>query len=106
MILRNPVGCQWVAPGDTADLSFSWYRGSPIGRERALDGATGRDIRDITVGGHRGFSSRDRNNLCEVGVGLGDDFFLWSIRYLVAPSGTSVCDIATKLAGLTVERAA
>jgi hypothetical protein len=33
---KNSVGCQWLAGGGILGphFSFSWYRGSPIGRER------------------------------------------------------------------------
>ena len=35
---RNSAGCQWLAGGGVLGphFSFSWFRGSPIGRERKL----------------------------------------------------------------------
>lgn len=106
-IVRDPVGCQW----DTGDLvegshvSFTWYRGSPIGRERTIDGAVGRNVQDLTIDGRPGFSSQSGATLCEVGVGYGDDFFLWSVAYGAAPPNGDVCDVARSLATTTAERA-
>ena len=109
-VVRDPVGCQWDVGelGEGAHASFTWYRGSPIGRERAIDNAVGRDVRDVTIEGAPGFSSRYRSTLCEVGVQYGDDFFLWSIDYgagAARPPHGDVCDAAQELATMTAERA-
>ncbi len=110
-VVRDPVGCQWDVGGlgEGPHASFTWYRGSPIGRERAIDNAVGRDVRDVTIEGAPGFVSRFRSTLCEVGVQYGDDFFLWSIDYGAGaddgPPRGDVCDAAKALAAMTAERA-
>ncbi|WP_268968816.1 DUF3558 domain-containing protein [Tomitella fengzijianii] len=108
--VRDTVGCQWDVGtlGVGSHVSFTWYRGSPIGRERAIDNAVGRDVSDVTIGGRPGFSSRIGPSLCEVGVDYGADFFLWSVDYgadTAGPPEGGVCDAATSLAAMTAERA-
>ncbi|WP_235681488.1 DUF3558 domain-containing protein [Tomitella gaofuii] len=108
--VRDTVGCQWdVGLVDLGShVSFTWYRGSPIGRERAIDGAVGRVVQDVTVAGQPGFSSQADSSLCEVGVQYGADFFLWSVSYGVdepSPPTGGVCDVAMTLATMTAERA-
>lgn len=107
--LRNLVGCTWddtsSGPmGSRGHGSFSWYRGSPIEREHSIVGITGRDVRAISIGGKDGYEARDHGGaLCEVAVGLGDDFFLWSVvQTAVDPDS---CAVARELATLTVQRA-
>ncbi|WP_345602982.1 DUF3558 domain-containing protein [Tomitella cavernea] len=108
--VRDTVGCQWdVGLVDVGShVSFTWYRGSPIGRERAIDGAVGRDVQEVAVGGRPGFSSQSDSSLCEVGVQYGADFFLWSVSYGVdmpSPPAGGVCGVAMTLATMTAERA-
>ncbi len=108
-VVRDPVGCQWDVGtlGDGTHVSFTWYRGSPIGRERSIDGAVGRQVSDVTVDGHPGFLSRTGTGLCEAGVSYGGDFFLWSLDFsaTAAPPQGDACDAATRLATMTAERA-
>lgn len=103
--LRNLVGCQFDAPGAPEHGSFSWYRGSPIGRERAIVDTVGRTVRDVTIGGRDGYVAQTRDgSLCEVGIAMGDDFFVWSL-VLSPVLGHDACASAQQFAALTVERA-
>ena len=54
---KNSVGCQWLAGGGILGphFSFSWYRGSPIGRERKTEELSRSSVEDINISGHGGF---------------------------------------------------
>ncbi|WP_072805601.1 DUF3558 domain-containing protein [Rhodococcoides yunnanense] len=106
MITRNSVGCEWEVGGFTGpSVSFSWYRGSPIARERAGSELIGRPAEDIEIDGHPGFAAATDNYLCEVGVEFGKDFMHWSVTYGDQPPTADPCVVAKQLAELTVERA-
>ncbi|MDV8021936.1 DUF3558 domain-containing protein [Rhodococcus sp. IEGM 1330] len=103
-ITRNSVGCQWETTGfGGPGVSFSWYRGSPIGRERAGSELIGRPAKDIEIDGNPGFEA-EMGALCEIGVQFGDDFFHWSITYSFEPAARPPCDVGNELATLAVER--
>ena len=53
----NSVGCQWLAGGGILGphFSFTWYRGSPIGRERKTEELSRTSVEDINIEGHSGF---------------------------------------------------
>ncbi|OZC73072.1 hypothetical protein CH274_26160 [Rhodococcus sp. 06-418-5] len=103
-ITRNSVGCQWETVGfGGPGVSFSWYRGSPIGRERAGSELIGRPAKDIEIDGNPGFEA-EQGALCEIGVQFGDDFFHWSITYSDQPAARPPCEVGNELATLTVER--
>ncbi|WP_430333813.1 DUF3558 domain-containing protein [Rhodococcus sp. ACT016] len=108
-VVRNSVGCEWqssVQDGQgSPHVSFSWYRGSPIGRERAGSELIGRPATDVEIGAHPGFVSSLSSRLCELGVQFGDDFVHWSISYAGAAPTADPCRAARQLAELTVERA-
>lgn len=107
-VVRNSVGCEWqTSPGQDKNaphFSFSWYRGSPIGRERAGSELIGRPASDIEIGGHPGFESALSSRLCELGVQFGDDFVHWSIAYGKSDPTADPCTAARHLAELTVAR--
>ncbi len=104
-VLRNLVGCQWDSAAGDGHGSFTWYRGSPIEREYTIVDTVGRTVRAISIDGHDGYEGRTSDGLlCEVGVGLGDDFFVWSLVLPPAP-GRDTCEVATELAMTTLERA-
>lgn len=106
MITRNSIGCEWEVAGSTGpSVSFSWYRGSPIERERSGSELIGRPADDIEIDGHPGFSAATDNYLCEVGVQFGKDFMHWSVTYGDQIPAADPCAVAEQLAGLTVERA-
>jgi hypothetical protein len=101
---RNSVGCQWLAGGGILGphFSFSWYRGSPIGRERKTEELSRASVEDVNINGHSGFiaignESQLGDSLCEVGIQFQDDFIEWSISFSQKPFPPP-CDIAKELA--------
>jgi hypothetical protein len=106
---RNSAGCQWLAGGSIAGphFSFTWYRGSPIGRERKTEELSRASVEDINIEGHDGFIAvgeipdisnpqRVLVNLCEIGIQFGDDFIEWSISFAQEPF-PDPCDVAKEL---------
>jgi hypothetical protein len=100
---RNSVGCQWVVGNGTTGplVSFAWFRGSPIGRERAAESRMRTRVDDVNIDGHPGFIAiasdpRLGDRLCDVGIQFQDDFFEWSIQFTRKPF-PNPCDIATEL---------
>ena len=101
---KNSVGCQWLAGGGILGphFSFSWYRGSPIGRERKTEELSRSSVEDININGHSGFIAVGNDpslgdSLCEVGIQFGDDFIEWSVNFSQKPF-PSACDVAKELA--------
>ncbi|HTQ22387.1 DUF3558 domain-containing protein [Mycobacterium sp.] len=101
---KNSVGCQWLAGGGISGphFSFSWYRGSPIGRERKTEELSRASVDDININGHGGFIAVGNepnlgDSLCEVGIQFQDDFIEWSISFSQKPFPPP-CDIAKELA--------
>ena len=105
---KNSVGCQWLAGGGILGphFSFTWYRGSPIGRERKTEELSRASVEDINIEGHDGFIALGDdptlgNNLCEVGIQYDDDFIEWSISFSQKPF-PDPCDIAKELTRQTI----
>ncbi len=100
---HNSVGCQWVVGNGTTGplVSFAWFRGSPIGRERAAEDRMRTRVDDINIDGHTGFIAvandpRLGDRLCDVAIQFQDDFFEWSVQFTRNPF-PNPCDIATEL---------
>jgi hypothetical protein len=100
---RNSVGCQWLQGGGILGphFSFTWYRGSPIGRERKTEELSRASVEDINIEGHSGFIALGEdptigNNLCEIGIQYQDDFIEWSISFAEKPY-PDPCDVAKEL---------
>jgi hypothetical protein len=101
---RNSAGCQWLLDGGIVGphFSFTWYRGSPIGRERETEVRQRTSVDDITIEGHSGFVAVQADpvaqvdSLCEVGIQFDDDFIEWSISFAEQPFPPP-CDIAKEL---------
>ena len=100
---RNSVGCQWLVGGGILGphFSFTWYRGSPIGRERKTEELQRTSVDDINIEGHNGFIAVGQDptlgtNLCEIGIQFSDDFIEWSISYAEKPF-PDPCDVAKEL---------
>ena len=100
---KNSVGCQWLAGGGISGphFSFSWYRGSPIGRERKTEELSRASVEDININGHGGFIAVGNepalgDSLCEVGIQFQDDFIEWSVSFSQKPFPPA-CDIAKEL---------
>jgi len=99
----NSVGCQWLAGGGILGphFSFSWYRGSPIGRERKTEELTRTSVDDINIEGHDGWVAVGTDpmlgdNLCEIAIQFDDDFVEWSVSFAQKPFPPA-CDVAKEL---------
>ncbi|NLE78381.1 MAG: DUF3558 domain-containing protein [Rhodococcus sp.] len=104
-VTRNSVGCVWEVGGVAGpSVTYSWYRGSPIGRERAGSELIGRPAADIEIGGHTGFIASASDYLCEIGIAFGGDFVHWSIMYGDSRPAHDPCQVGRALAEKTVER--
>jgi hypothetical protein len=100
---KTSVGCQWLSGGSILGphFSFTWFRGSPIGRERKTEELTRASVEDINIEGHNGFIATGDDpilgtNLCEIGIQFQDDFIEWSISYNDQPF-PDPCDVAKEL---------
>nr|WP_294638049.1 DUF3558 domain-containing protein [uncultured Rhodococcus sp.] len=102
---KNAVRCRWDAPDSGAYAMFTWYRGSPIDRERTVAGRIGREIADIDADGHPGFTARGNDLSCEAGVESGNGFLHWSVNYAFATPPTDSCSVVEDLARATVQNA-
>jgi hypothetical protein len=106
---KNSVGCQWLQSGGILGphFSFTWYRGSPIGRERKIETLSRTSVDDIDIQGNKGFIQTDPTTsseiLCEIGIQFGDDFFEWSISFDREPFPPA-CDVARQLAQQTITK--
>ena len=99
----NSVGCQWLAGGGILGphFSFTWYRGSPIGRERKTEELSRTSVEDINIEGHSGFVAVGTDptlgdNLCEIAIQFNDDFIEWSVSFAEKPFPPA-CDVAKVL---------
>ncbi|GAB20804.1 hypothetical protein GOEFS_132_00350 [Gordonia effusa NBRC 100432] len=107
LVAETTAECQWVA-GSSARVSFNWYRGSPLDRERGGVELTKDDIQDITISGHSGFIA-SAGTVCETGIGFDADFIEWSAR--MDEEGVNnvgidkVCQAVRELARMSIERA-
>lgn len=108
---QNSVGCQWLAGGGILGphFSFSWYRGSPIGRERKTEELSRASVEDININGHSGFIAIGNepnlgDSLCEVGIQFQDDFIEWSVSFSQKPFPPP-CDIARELTRQSIANA-
>lgn len=110
--VNNPSACEWVTAQDQLGPQFSWnwYRGSPIGRERATIQLSRDSVEDISIDGHAGFIGSS-TGICEIGIGFGADFFEWSVSYGLAENGQTVppnaeiCATAKSLATQSIANA-
>lgn len=108
---QNSAGCQWLAGGGILGphFSFSWYRGSPIGRERKTEELTRTRVDDITIDGHPGFLAVGTvpmlgDALCEIGIQFDDDFIEWSVSFARAPF-PDPCEVAKELTSQSIANA-
>jgi hypothetical protein len=105
---KTSVGCQWLSGGSILGphFSFTWFRGSPIGRERKTEELSRTSVEDVNIEGHSGFIAMGDDptlgqNLCEVGIQFNDDFIEWSISYSQKPF-PDPCDVAKELTRQTI----
>lgn len=110
--VNNPSVCEWVTAQDQLgpQFSFNWYRGSPIGRERATIQLSRDSVEDITIDGNSGFIGSS-TGICEIGIAFGADFFEWSVSYGIPEDGQTtppvaeICETAKTLATQTIANA-
>jgi hypothetical protein len=108
---KNSVGCQWLLNGGIVGphFSFTWFRGSPIGRERKTEELSRTSVEDINVEGQDGFIAIGTDpqlgdNLCEIGIQFDDDFIEWSVSF--AREGfPDPCDVARELTAQSIRNA-
>ncbi|MEV3902058.1 MULTISPECIES: DUF3558 domain-containing protein [unclassified Mycobacterium] len=101
---KTSVGCQWLAGGSILGphFSFTWFRGSPIGRERKTEELSRDTVEDVNIEGHDGFIASSQDlieggiNLCEIGIQFDDDFIEWSVSYDQKPF-PDPCQVAREL---------
>jgi hypothetical protein len=108
---KNSVGCQWLAGGGIIGphFSFTWFRGSPIGRERKTEELSRTSVDNINIDGHDGFVAIGTDpvagaDLCEIGIQFGDDFIEWSVSFASQPY-PDPCNVAKQLASQSIENA-
>ncbi len=108
---RNSAGCQWLIGGTFRGplISFAWFRGSPIGRERKTEELSRTSVDDITIDGHSGFvaiadDAQHGEKLCDVAIQYQDDFFEWSVEFS-RRRNPDPCDIAKELARQSIAAA-
>ncbi|WOC11634.1 DUF3558 family protein [Gordonia sp. MP11Mi] len=101
-VIDNPSACEWRRGATSApSVSFNWYRGSPIGRERGTEQLQRDVTQDYEVDGHPGFIAH-HGSICEAGIGWDADFIEISVMS-AAPDGTSsmttdqTCDATKRL---------
>jgi len=99
----NSVGCQWLAGGGILGphFSFTWFRGSPIGRERKTEELSRTSVDDVSIEGHDGWIAVGTDptlgdNLCEIAIGFNDDFVEWSVSFS-EKAYPPPCDVAKEL---------
>ncbi|MGA9872271.1 MAG: DUF3558 domain-containing protein [Rhodococcus sp. (in: high G+C Gram-positive bacteria)] len=102
---QNAVSCRWDSADTGSYAMFTWYRASPIDRERTVAGRIGREISTIEADGHPGFTARGNDTSCEAGVENGDGFLHWSVNYVFSVPSRDVCQVTEALAQATVENA-
>ena len=107
----NSVGCQWLQGGGILGphFSFTWYRGSPIGRERKTEELSRTSVEDLNIEGHSGWIAIGDdpnlgNNLCEIGIQFNDDFIEWSVSFAQQPF-PDPCDVAKELTRQSIANA-
>ncbi|WP_374198713.1 DUF3558 domain-containing protein [Mycobacterium sp. MYCO198283] len=105
---KNSVGCQWLVQGSVSGphFSFSWFRGSPIGRERKTEELTRTSVEDVEIEGHSGFIAvNDQPGLgkylCEIGIQFDNDFIEWSISFNEQPF-PDACNVARELTAQSI----
>ena len=107
----NSVGCQWLAGGSILGphFSFTWFRGSPIGRERKTQELSRTSVEDIDIDGNPGFVAVGTDpmlgdNLCEIGVQFNDDFIEWSVSF-AEKNYPPPCEVAEDLTRQSIANA-
>lgn len=112
LYIDNTSVCEWRADDSRVGqvVSFNWYRGSPIARERGHQQLSRDSTRDIEIAGNPGFIAQ-HESICEVGVQFENDFIEISIadRQVFAEEPTvpidRLCSAAKDLAATSIANA-
>ncbi|MCF8605438.1 DUF3558 family protein [Gordonia sp. HY442] len=79
-VVNNPSACEWRRDATGApSVSFNWYRGSPIGRERGTEQLSRDSTQDYEIDGQPGFIAH-HGSICEIGVAWEADFIEISVQ--------------------------
>ncbi|WP_306361538.1 DUF3558 family protein [Nocardia sp. CC227C] len=97
-VARNGLKCVWESPGRDRRVMFTWFRDSPVERERTIATVGGKTVADFSIDGFHGFTA-NATSLCQAAVQDGADFFHWLI---LAPGMD--CAVLHPLARLTLDR--
>ena len=106
-VSKNSVGCGWLRTGSDQGVIFAWYRNSPIGRERSVAELRGKQVDDVLIDGHRGFTARIADSpgaACETAIGFGVDFVEWAV-YFEGSDIAEMCRIADEFTRETLANA-
>lgn len=111
LVIDNTSTCEWRAGADrNGSVSFNWYRGSPIGRERGTEQLQ-RDLsQDYSVDGKPGFIAHT-TGICETGIAWDADFIEISLASpYSAATGTALsvdqlCESAKRITEKVVKGA-
>lgn len=109
LVIDNPSTCEWRRGSTAPSVSFNWYRGSPIARERGTEQLRRESTRDYEVDGQSGFIAQ-HGYICEIGVGWDADFIELSLA-LTSANGTALktsdetCAAAKRLTEMVVKGA-
>jgi ribosome-associated heat shock protein Hsp15 len=105
--VNNTSSCEWSSNNlrTGAVVSFNWYRGSPIDRERATEQLSRAVTENVEIKGHKGFIAWDET-ICEIGIAFGADFFEWSVRadYTSQMPTQQICAATRQLSTMSIER--
>ncbi|MBM7365901.1 DUF3558 family protein [Gordonia hydrophobica] len=111
LVIDNTSTCEWRAGADrNGSVSFNWYRGSPIGRERGTEQLQRDRAQDYSVDGQPGFMAHS-TGICEIGVAWDADFIEISLASpYSAVTGPSIstdalCDSAKRITDKVVKGA-
>ncbi|WP_132992186.1 DUF3558 family protein [Gordonia zhaorongruii] len=109
--VENPSACEWQGPAsEFSSVSFNWYRGSPIGRERGTEQLSRDLTQDYSVDGVPGFIAYT-GAICEIGLSWDADFIEISVHAGLGPDRAptmptdAVCAGAKRLAETVVKEA-
>lgn len=91
LAIDNTSTCEWRSGVDRTNgsVSFNWYRGSPIGRERGTEQLTRDMSQDYSVDGQPGFIAHSAG-ICETGIAWDADFIEISLASPVGVDFTPV----------------
>ena len=93
LAIDNTSTCEWrIDVGRNGSVSFNWYRGSPIGRERGTEQLSRDTTHDYDVDGHPGFIA-STPGICETAIAWDADFFEISLASPSSPTTGPAIDL-------------